>query len=267
MIVRDPWRAGFSLGIAVLCIFAAACNPSGRPQQGQEENAANATDFPTLYATNCAGCHGDGGKQGPGRILNDPLYLAFIPRDDLKKTLVYGRPGTSMPAWAASQGGPLTDHQIDVLVDGMYKHWGKPFNTRGSALPAYVGAANGDPANGKKLFARSCFMCHGPGAKIGLVTSPSYLSLVSDQMLRTSIVVGRPDLGMPNYMLLKAGKPLTDADVSDLVGYLVSLRPAETPEDSRTTNYSRPAPSSGVGNKFGNSSQSGGTIEKQKDKK
>ena len=70
-------------------------------------------------------------------------------------------------------------------------------------------------------------MCHGPGAKVGSVTEPAYLSLVSDQMLRTSILVGRPDLGMPDYRHLKLGKALTDSDVSDLVAFLSSKRPVQ----------------------------------------
>jgi hypothetical protein len=44
-------------------------------------------------------------------------------------------------------------------------------------------------------------------------------------MLRTSIVVGRPDLGMPDYRFLNLGKPLSDGDVTDLVAYLASQRP------------------------------------------
>lgn len=242
---------------------AAACDPPGKPTN-QNEEASAATDFPTLYATNCSGCHGDNGKNGPGRILNDSLYLSYIPRDELKKVLVYGRPGTAMPAWAKAHGGPLSDDQINTLVSGMYKSWGKPLNTHGNALPSYVAADAGDPASGKKVFARSCFLCHGPGAKVGLVTSPSYLSLVSNQMLRTSIVVGRPDLGMPSYMFLKAGKPLTDSDITDVVAYLASLRPADQPQ---TAAEGMPASPQGAGNKPGNSSQSGGTIQQQKDKK
>ena len=62
---------------------------------------------------------------------------------------------------------------------------------------------------------------------MGAVTDPSYLTLSSNQNLRTSIIVGRLDLGMPNYRALNAGHPLNDQDVSDLVAYLVSLRPAE----------------------------------------
>ncbi len=75
-----------------------------------------------------------------------------------------------MPAWAHSQGGPLTDKQIDALTDGIYAAWAKPVDLHGTELPSYsADITSGDATRGKKLFARNCFMCHGPGAKVGLV--------------------------------------------------------------------------------------------------
>lgn len=68
-------------------------------------------------------------------------------------------------------------------------------------------------------------MCHGKGAKIGPVTDPSYLALVSDQNLRTSIIVGRPDFGMPDWRFVNLGHALSDQDILDIVAYLISLRP------------------------------------------
>ena len=47
-------------------------------------------------------------------------------------------------------------------------------------------------------------------------------------MLRTSIIVGRPDLGMPDYRHLKLGKALTDQDITDLVAFLASKRPVNS---------------------------------------
>jgi mono/diheme cytochrome c family protein len=216
-----------SFSCAVALVYLAACDPPGRPKQ--EGIAASAvTDFKVLYPQNCSGCHGPDGQKGPGRILNDSVYLAVIPRDSLKHVIQFGREGTAMPAWAQSEGGPFTPQQVDALVDGI-ESWKKPVMIpQRTVLPSYAGAAPGDATNGKRLFARGCFYCHGPGARVGLVTDPSYLSLVTDQNLRTSIIVGRMDLGMPDYRFLNAGHPLTDQDVSDLVAYLVSLRPSES---------------------------------------
>lgn len=221
------WLAPFLIaGISGLCLLTSACDPPGKPKASEAEKPV-ASDFKTIYAQNCTGCHGVDGKNGPGRILNDPLYLAVLPRETLKQILIHGRAGTAMPAWAKSEGGPLTPHQIDTLVDGIEHNWARPAAVSNAQLPPYSqedGA--GDADAGRKLFLRNCFMCHGPGARVGPLTEASYLSLVSNQMLRTSIIVGRPDLGMLDYRFLKLGKALSDKDITDLVAFLASKRPA-----------------------------------------
>lgn len=219
------------LGLAALALplfFAVACEPPGKPGPQSEELAAP-LDFKNVYATNCSGCHGADGRQGPGRILNDPLYLTVATRDNIAQVIQHGRPGTSMPPWAQSDGGPLDDKEISTLVDGMETNWKKPFNAHGTAIPSYDGAGlTGDPANGKKLFLRNCFACHAKGGVAGPINEATYLSLSSNQNLRTSIIVGRPDfpkIPMPNYSLLKGGHALENQDIADLVSYLASLRP------------------------------------------
>lgn len=210
--------------------FLVACDPPGKPkaEEAQSEDREAITDFRTLYQSNCSACHGDDGRNGPARILNDALYLSILPRETLKQIVTYGRPGTDMPAWAKSRRGPLTDKQVDILVDGMYSNWGKK-TTAFADAPGYVAGGPGDPVHGKRQFLMSCFMCHGKGAKPGPITTPEYLDLVSDQMIRTSIIVGRPDLGMPTYKNLNMGRPLSNQDVTDLVAYVISLRQHPAP--------------------------------------
>jgi len=228
------WMLG---GVCGLMLFSVACEPPGKPEP--EIASQDISDFKVLYSENCAGCHGVDGKNGPGRILNDPLYVAVLPKATLKQILIYGRAGTAMPGWAKEQGGPLTMPQIDALVNGMEQDWAKPTAFQGAQLPAYSAGDNqGNADAGRKLFLRNCFMCHGPGAKVGSVTDASYLSLVSNQMLRTSIIIGRPDLGMPDYRNLKLGKPLSDGEVTDLVAFLVSKRPVD--ETTATLNENMP---------------------------
>jgi cytochrome c553 len=133
-----------------------------------------------------------------------------------------------MPAWAESHGGPLTDKQVDTLVNGVYKNWSKPASSSGPAPPSYSGdGSSGDAGRGKRLFAKDCYMCHGKGARVGPVTDVTYASLASDQYIRSTIIAGRSDLGMPNYRTLNLGKPLNEQDISDLVAYLASFRPAD----------------------------------------
>jgi mono/diheme cytochrome c family protein len=217
-----------SIGICVL--LTSACEPPGKPKR--EISPAEVTDFNTLFSENCSGCHGANGRDGAGRPLNDPLYLAVIPRQTLQSIIENGREGTAMPAWARSQGGPLYPKQIAALVDGIEKNWAKPVNLEGVVVPAYSGSsATGDPARGKKLFGRDCFICHGKGAPVGSVTDPAVLALASDQYLRTSILFGRLDFGMPNFRNLSLGRALSDQDVTDLVAYLSSLRLGSTSKE------------------------------------
>jgi cytochrome c oxidase cbb3-type subunit III len=217
-------------GLMAASLLVVACDPPGKPQADdpQAENRELVTDFQTLYESNCAGCHGAEGKFGAARTLNQPLYLAILSKDELRKIVRGGRPGTSMPAWAKSQGGPLTDKQVEVLANSIYSNWAKPQSFASVKLPAYSGeSAMGDAGNGKRLFLKDCFLCHGKGAMVGSVTDASYASLVSNQYLRSAILAGRPDLGMPDYRALGLGHMLSEKDIADLVAYLASFRPPE----------------------------------------
>jgi hypothetical protein len=56
------------------------------------------------------------------------------------------------------------------------------------------------------------------------VVSSDYLHLVSDQYLRSVVIAGRPELGMPNYQQLVPNKPMSPEEISDVVAWLVSHR-------------------------------------------
>jgi mono/diheme cytochrome c family protein len=131
-----------------------------------------------------------------------------------------------MPPWSRAEGGALSDKQIEILVDGIENNWSKPAPPPVPPFPPYSAPVeSGDVNRGKLLFAQYCVLCHRPGV-IGPVTDPNYLSLVTDQNIRTSVIVGRPDLGMLSYRNLKLGRALSNQDISDVVAYLASLRPA-----------------------------------------
>lgn len=183
--------------------------------------------FGALYGANCAACHGADGRLGASRPLNDPVYLALVPRDQMRKVVAAGVPGTLQPAFAASAGGTLTDAQIDALVIGVLDTWGKALPAKTADLPSYAAAA-GDAARGKTVYAAACAGCHGPdgkgGPKGGAVADASYLALVSDQYLRTTVIAGRTDLGMPDWRGYTPGQPLTAQEISDVVAWLIAQR-------------------------------------------
>jgi cytochrome c oxidase cbb3-type subunit 3/ubiquinol-cytochrome c reductase cytochrome c subunit len=183
--------------------------------------------FGALYASNCAGCHGTDGRLGGSRPLNDPVYLALVPRERVRRVIADGVPGTLQPAFGSSAGGTLTDAQIDALVGGVFDKWGKSAKSDVAGLPPYASAA-GDAARGQAVYATACAACHGPdgrgGPKGGAVADPSYLALVSDQYLRTTVIAGRSDLGMPDWRGYTPGQPLSGEQVSDVVAWLVAQR-------------------------------------------
>jgi len=222
--------AGFAAALALT-----GCDGvPGRPRPDARELApTEIMAFAPLYARNCAGCHGDTGRLGAARALNDPVYLAMVPPERMRQVIATGIPGTAQPAFALSSGGPLTDQQIDVLVQGIEERWRRRDAVGDYELPTYDAgpASSGNAADvdrGRTVFASACAACHGQdgrgGPKGGAITDPSYLALVSDQHLRTTVIAGRSDLGMPDWRLDGAAAPLRPQQISDVVAWLVAQR-------------------------------------------
>jgi cytochrome c oxidase cbb3-type subunit III len=200
----------------------------GRPTQADLPlRPTNVTDFATLYGENWAGCHGAEGKSGAAIAMNNPIYLALIDDASMRRVISAGVPGTAMPPFAQSAGGSLTDAQIDLVIAGIRKNWaGAPGSAAGA--PPYSTSTAGDPSSGAQVYASGCQSCHGPdgkGGPAGSVVDASYLSLVSDQYLRSIVIAGRPELGHPDWKNDVAGQPLTAGQVSDVVAWLASKRP------------------------------------------
>jgi len=213
------------LAASLLTTLATTACTRETPVDSQVIRPNKIVDFDVLYKKNCAGCHGLEGKGGAAIGLADPVLLAIADDTTITRIAANGIPGTSMPAFAQHSGGMLVDDQINVIVKGI-RAWAKPDAPRDA--PPYVAQIPGDPKRGEAAFGTYCASCHGAdgrGGKGGSIADPTYLTLVSDQGLRTMIIAGRPDMGAPDWRGDAPGKPMSPDDVSDVVAWLAAKRP------------------------------------------
>jgi len=222
-----------------LCLASAGCmNAPGKPQlKAEAARPEQVLDFPTLYKQNCAACHGENGKNGAAISLANPVYLMTAGIDNLQRVTAAGLPGSLMPPFGKKAGGLLTDAQVTVLARGMIDAWGRSPALAGITTLPYSSQTKGIAAQGQIAFATFCAGCHGAnGAGVatktgqrGSIVDPAYLALVSDQGLRSIMIAGYPEQGMPDWRsdLTGAGaRAMTDQEVTDIVAWMASYRTA-----------------------------------------
>jgi len=229
--------------IGVLLLLGCS-SPHGRPQRDSEILAPNdVLEFGTLYADNCAGCHGGEGRGGAAIALADPVYLSIADEATMRKAIANGVHGTSMPAFAQSAGGMLTDKQIDVITREIRTRWSRQGILDGANPPSYFAKASGNARQGEVVYGTYCASCHGPGGQGGpkgsAITNDSFLALVSDQELRTIVIAGRPELGAPDWRGNVSGKPMSEQEITDVVAWLASHRVQSPGQPYSAANYAQ----------------------------
>jgi cytochrome c oxidase cbb3-type subunit 3 len=221
------WKQVILAGVATLTALGCDRLP-GRPNPDQRPILpTQVRAFSELYDQNCAGCHGADGRLGAARPLNDPLYLALVDDDTLRGIIGLGVARTAMPGFSVKGGGFLTDEQVDVLIREMRWRWGRPEQFKDVALPPYRGTG-GDAVRGRESYGVFCAGCHGPDGrgtpKGGSIVDHAYVALVSDQNLRSAVIAGRTDLGMPDYRKAVSGRAMSAQEITDVVAWLAGHR-------------------------------------------
>lgn len=131
-----------------------------------------------------------------------------------------GVPGTLMPAWGQTFGGPFTTEQINQLV-AFIRAW-EP-----TAPKVESATEQPDPARGAAIYAQTCIICHGESG-LGSERAPALNNLERLQNLdnawyRNTIARGRPAKGMPTW-----GTVLSPAQIGDLVALIDAWRAGQT---------------------------------------
>jgi cytochrome c oxidase cbb3-type subunit 3 len=242
--------------------LAAGCDFPGRPDPADRPVPANEVlEFNGLYGQNCAGCHGAKGTLGPAPPLNDSLFRAIVPEEELERIVSKGREKTLMPAFAVENGGPLTAVQIQVLVkqikgvpykivenrqggktierdaNGIAPQWGPPGQAP-KGVPNYLAPTTGADGNlagnkqrGVMVFTRACAVCHGDHGQgirkgdetVRTIHDAVFLALISDHALRRYVITGRPDLNMPTFAGARPDDPSFKSLTNQDVTDLVAL--------------------------------------------
>ena len=107
----------------------------------------------SLYASNCASCHGSHGEgNGPGAVSLRPRPANLAEHEyslaRLAEVLWQGSAGTAMPAWR--------DHPVDNLAS--IAHVVRSFHVPAEEPPPPAALA----ARGARVYADNCVQCHGP---------------------------------------------------------------------------------------------------------
>lgn len=244
-----------SIGLLAASMSLVGCNelPGKPPPNPAPVIPANTrAGFEAIYAERCAGCHGNDGVLGAARPMRDADYLQSVSKDILFSVTRNGVAGTRMPAMGGDTVDPIPDDVLHQFIDGMVDTWGaaSPDEARPSRGIAWAHVpGTGDASRGATIFEAKCAYCHPAAMKastavdldrpgtvkdplvVGSVVDPFYLRLVSDQHLRSSVVFGRADLGMPGAAGPFRGpdgqevvEPIDSDAVADLVAYLASFR-------------------------------------------
>jgi mono/diheme cytochrome c family protein len=208
----------FGLTLCILAVFQIYIlrEPARIEAVEAEDHALAVAAGRELYVENCAACHGENGEGDLAPALNSQELLKTTSDEALYSLTRTGVPGSIMPAWGQTFGGPFTDEQIAQLVT-FIRSW-EP----AAPEPTPVDTAP-NPARGALIYDQTCSVCHGQnGSGTDLapaLNDPERLGKLNDAWYRNTIAHGRPAKGMPTW-----GTVLSPAQINDVVALLAAWR-------------------------------------------
>lgn len=192
-------------------------------KEGKKLDTASIKFASGIYTKYCALCHGkdrEGYAADFAPSLRSHALMATTqkPRSSynyLHHTIAYGRTGTAMAPYAKTQGGPLDDDEIDLLIQWFYELSGVKKPIELLAKPVV-----GNVALGKVLYVKHCATCHGTkgeGVRAPALANPMLLATASDAFLHYTISEGRDSTPMPSFK-----DSLSKVEINALTAYIRS---------------------------------------------
>ncbi len=210
--------AGLILTVAILISFQVYIlrEPQRIAAVTNQDKAIAVSAGQKLFQANCVTCHGANGEGDIGPALNDSTFLKTTADDTIFSVISSGIPGTQMPAWNQSHGGPLTDENVNQLV-AFLRSWQDTAPDRRNA------PLQGDAGNGTVIFNSVCAICHGPNGtgtdKAAAINVADHLNQFDDAWYKDTIMKGRPAKGMPTW-----GTVLSPQQTADLLALIDQWR-------------------------------------------
>lgn len=171
-----------------------------------------------LFQENCASCHGEEGLGEDAPALNNLAILKDTPDTVFFDLIINGVPGTEMPAWGQTRGGPFTDEQTGKIV-AFIRSWEATAPDLGQQRMQV------DAKRGAAIFAGTCVICHGADGKGGAAPAlnvPDRLQQFDNNWYAQTIAKGRPSQGMPVW-----GSVLSPQQIGDVVALIDVWRRGE----------------------------------------
>jgi mono/diheme cytochrome c family protein len=181
-----------------------------------------------LFADNCANCHGDFGEGGanpsrPGDIIapiSSGEYLSTRDDSTLRAIISQGQPNFGMSPFGNSNGGPLSDDEINAIVDYIRTWESNP----PVELPPEINAQQLS-ASGPEVYQDLCAQCHGFEGEGGVgpaLNDPQFQETNTDQEIFDTVNNGHDATSMIAW-----GEILTTEQIQQLVSYIRELKQAE----------------------------------------
>jgi mono/diheme cytochrome c family protein len=177
-----------------------------------------------LFAQNCASCHGEFGEGGPNPANPSqtipPISTAdFLKtRDDstIRAIIAQGQADLGMPPFASSNGGQLSDDELDAIVAFIRSWEANPLVMEPTPVPTPTPPTAG--FSPEETYTSLCAQCHGQAGKGGsgpALNTDEFQNAWTDQLIFEVVNIGSP----PTHMIAW-GKFLSPDQIWQLVHYV-----------------------------------------------